>query len=440
MQYRIRVLNLLNDIKVSCSQVELGPELFQELQEAIASGGFTPIPNDRYLPRFIEKQKIQEMKNVLPLMENDTLLRLLKNEIDLLESIQNYQERVRKEDFLDFLGFEGILAKIMSIPAEDLSGAENRAYQRLIEWILVSQKILKPQVESSQSKVVLAKNSAISYAQTVYNESPTEVTRLVSLEKLINLLRNSKENAEEVFASMPSTLDTRYREEARFKRDAVLTWIFKQSFQENPDEIVAAAENVSKQVFYPRWKKVCLIQLPKVSAGIFCNTYFKVALTVSAIFVSVFSIYQAHARVSQLFVAKGIPFIINHIPVQVVRAGNAIIGAKELIWRNRFKVIAIIWLTREGVRRLPEISYLSAAARSIDLWEIAKSICLFSCPQTLFWFAWDRSFSIIDSVWSTSQEIGQRFRKIFSNAEKERDITYRQKSLEVWKSCQVALV
>jgi hypothetical protein len=434
-----------NSIKISCSGVALGPELFQKLQEAIASGDFTPIPSEQYLPKFIEIQKIQEMKKVLPLMEDATLLRILKDEINLLETIQNHQEQVRQGDFLDFLELEEILGKITSAPKEDLTDAENRAYQRLIEWILVSQKILRPQIESSQNEVMhidLAENQVKSYVQTVhgvfYNETNTseEVKRLIPLEKLMALLRNREENAEEVFARV-STQDIRYREEARFKRDSILTWIFNQSFQKNPGRVVACAENVSKQVFYPKWKEVCLIQLPKVPADIFCNTYFKIALTISAIFVSVFSIYQAHARVSHLFAAKGIPFIINHVPVQVIRAGNAIIGAKEFIWKNPLKIIAAVWLTREGVRLLPEIPYLSAAARSIDLWQLYKRFT--SSPQTIFWFALESSISVIGSVWGTSQEIGQRFHKISSNVEKERNITYRQKSLRVWKNCQVAL-
>ena len=180
-----------------------------------------------------------------------------------------------------------------------------------------------------------------------------------------------------------------------------------------------------------------MIQLPKVPADIFCNTYFKIALTISALFASIFSIYRAHERISHLFAAKGIPFIINHVPVQIIRAGNAIIGAKEFVWRNYLPIIVVTWLTREGIRRLPEIPYLSAAARSIDLWQLYNRFT--SSPQTIFSFALERSTSIIGTVWNTSQEIGQRFRKISSNAEKERNITHRQKSLGVWKNCQVAL-
>ncbi len=440
-----------NSIKTSCSEVALGPELLQELRGVIASGDFTPIPSDRYLPRFIEKQKIQEMKKVLPLTRDDTLLRLLKKEIDLLESVQNHQEQVHQGDFLDFLDLENILKKITSASKEDLTGTknltddENRAYQRLIEWLLVSQKILRPQIESNQNQgghIDLTKNQAKIYAQTVhgvfYRQTSTseEVKRLIPLEKLLNLLHNKEENIEEAFTHI-STPDIRYREEAGFKRDAVLTWVFNQSFQKNPGRIVATAESLSNKIFYPKWKEVCLIQLPKVPADIFCNTYFKVALTASAIFVSIFSIYQAHARVSHLFAAKGIPFIINHVPVQAIRAGNAIIGAKEFVWRNYLPIIVVTWLTREGIRRLPEIPYLSAAARSIDLWQLYNRFT--SSPQTIFSFALGRSISIIGTVWNASQAIGQRFRKISSNAEKERNITHRQKSLGVWKNCQVAL-
>ena len=453
--YTLRFRQLVNSIKASCSKAALGSELLQQLQERIASGDFRPVPFEQYLPRFIEKQKIQEMKKVLPMAKDDSLLRLLNDKkTNLIEFIQNHQKWMCQGDFLDFLDLENIIEKITSSSKEDLTGTKNltddehRTYQRLIEWILVSQKILRPQIESKQNEVMhidLAENQVESYAQTVhrvfYNEATDskEVKNLIPLEKLLKLLRNREENAEEVFSHIPTTPNIRYREGAKFKRNAVLTWVFEQSFQKNPSKIVAAAEEASKQVFYPKWKEVCLIQLSKVPGDILCNIYFKIALTVSALFVSIFSIYEAHARVSQFFAARGIPFIINHVPVQIIQAGNTIIGAKEFIWRNPLKVLAVIWLIREGIKMLPETPYLSAAARSIDLWKVFER--LISSPQTIFRFALDlgRSISVISSVWWASQNIGQRFRKISSNAEKEREIAYRQKSLGVWKNCQVAL-
>lgn len=441
-----------NAIKTKCTETAFGPDLFQKLQTTIKSGDFKPIPSEQYLPRFIEKQKIQEMKKVLPMAKDDSLLGLLNEEkTNLIEFIQNHQKLVRQGDFLDFLNLDNILTKITLPSDEDLTGTkkltdeESKDYQRLIEWILVSQKILRPQIGSNQNKEVgidLTGNQARSYAKTVYgvfeNEANVseEVKNHISLEKLMALLRNREENAEEVFAHIP-TWDIRYREENRFKRDAVLTWVFNQSFQKNPNKIIVAAEKVSKQVFYPKWKEVCLIQLPKVSADIFCNTYFKAALSVSAIFVSIFSIYQAHTRVSQFFAAKGIPFIINHVPVQLIRSGNAIIEIKELIRKNSLNIIAITWLIREGIKKLPETPYLSVAARSIDLWAVHER--LFSSPKSIFWFAFGRSISIIYNAWNISQETGQRFRKISNNSEKEKNIAYIQKSLGVWKNCQIAL-
>ena len=441
-----------NAIKTKCTETALGPDLFQKLQTTIKSGDFKPIPSEEYLPRFIEKQKIQEMKKVLPMAKDDSLLGLLNEEkTNLIEFIQNHQKLVRQGDFLDFLNLDNILTKITLPSDEDLTGTkkltdeESKDYQRLIEWILVSQKILRPQIGSNQNKEVgidLTGNQARSYAKTVYgvfeNEANVseEIKNHISLEKLMALLRNREENAEEVFAHIP-TWDIRYREETRFKRDAVLTWVFNQSFQKNPNKIIVAAEKVSKQVFYPKWKEVCLIQLPKVSADIFCNTYFKAALSVSAIFVSIFSIYQAHARVSQFFAAKGIPFIINHVPVQLIRSRNAIIEIKELIQKNSLKITAITWLIREGIKKLPEIPYLSVAARSIHLWAVYKRLSSFS--ETIFRFALGRSISILASAWNISQETGQQFRKIFNNAEKEKNIAYREKSLRVWKNCQIAL-
>ncbi|MEK7340227.1 MAG: hypothetical protein AABZ92_05910, partial [Verrucomicrobiota bacterium] len=91
------------------------------------------------------------------------------------------------------------------------------------------------------------------YAQTLhgvfYHQTNTseEVKRLLPLEKLLNLLRNREENTEEIFPHI-SIPDIRYREEARFKRDAVLTWVFNQSIQKNPGRIVATAEGLSNKI------------------------------------------------------------------------------------------------------------------------------------------------------------------------------------------------
>ena len=80
------------------------------------------------------------------------------------------------------------------------------------------------------------------------------------------------------------------------------------------------------------------------------------------------------------------------------------IKSTEFILRNYFKIIVITSLTVKGIRKLPEIPYLSAAARSIDLWQFSKYIY----PQTIFDFALIKSISIRNSIWSVSQGIGQQ--------------------------------
>ncbi|MGL5627353.1 MAG: hypothetical protein ACRDDW_07605 [Candidatus Rhabdochlamydia sp.] len=431
LQYRMRFAQQINTLKRSCSEAMLGSELLKELQDAIESDNFIPIPLDRYLPRFMEKTKIEKMKAILANeyeipIEQDTLSRVLKGEVNLTTAIQNYQEQARQNEFLTCFDLEEIAEKGIS--------------KELMEWILVSQGILNPQI-TIQSEIGhrnFTLNQVQSYVNVVYQGLNIEITNQISLEKLFELLNSRNENREEI-SSYISTLalsEKRYRQDASFEREKILTRIFNQSFCNAPDEVIPVAEKITNKIFYPKWKKVGLIQLPKASAALFSNVVFKIALTVSTIAISAFLIYQTHAEVKHFIAARGIPFVINHVPVQIIRAGNKIIEAKEFVWRHSLKIIMATWLFREGIGRLPEIPYLSAAARTIDLWKVYK--ILFSSPQTLFGFAISTSLNAISSVWNTSQEISHQFRRISNHAEKERLMLCKQKSLEVWEGCQRA--
>jgi hypothetical protein len=434
LQYRMKLFQQINTLKTSCSRAMLGPEILKELQDAIESeesDNFTPITLDRYLPRFMEKAKIEKMKAILANeyeipMEQDTLSRVLKGEVNLRVAIRNYQEQARQNEFLNCFDLEEIAEKGIS--------------KELMEWILVSQGILNPQItiQSEMKYRNFTLNQVRSYVRVIHQGLKIEITDQLSLEKLFELLDFRNQNREELssYISALALSEKRYSESTLFEREKILTRIFNQSFYNAPDKVIPVAEKITNKIFYSKWKKVCLIQLPKASADLFSNVVFKIALTVSTIAISVFLIYQVHAEVTHFVSARGIPFIINHVPVQIIRAGNKVIEAKEFIWKNSLKIIMATWLFRGAIGRLSEIPYLSAAARAIDLWKVCK--ILYGSPQTLFGFAISTSLGVIRSVWDTSQEISYQFRRISNHAEKERLMLCKQKSLEVWNGCQRA--
>lgn len=414
LQYRIRI----NTLKGSYSEAMLGPDLLKALQDAIESDNFTPIPLDRYLPRFMEKAEIEKMKAILANeyeipMEQDTLARVLKGKVSLKEAIQNQQELARRNEFLSCFDLEEI--------------AEQGLSKELMEWILVSQKILKPQIEIESDLNLKQANEGqmLSYINIVhqgFKENPrvsTEAKDQMPLERLLKLLRTKDENVED-FSSYIETLhlnEKRYRQNT--EKEKILTQIFNQSFQHDSAAVITAAEKASgtAKSFYPKWKKICWIQLPKSSVDLFSNGFFKTTLMISAVALSIFL-----AR--QLFVDKGIPFIINQIP----RAGNAF---KGFIKEHSFIILSTL-LTIKIIKMLPEIPYLSAAARAINVWKVfviySFKIILEISIDSL------RSYS-----WHIIANVKQRFLRISENAEKDRLMICRQRSFSVWKGCQVAL-
>lgn len=424
--YMIRRLEYVNALKKSCSESVLGSACLKELKEWIKSNSFIPIPPSVYLPRFMEETKIKNMKAALAthniLMEEGTLSRMLTGEVGLEAAIKEGQERARQNAFL------------ASFDLEEM--AENGISKKLIEWILVSQKILRPQIESKVnskvSSINLNRDQAKSCIRVVYegfaNNQTIPIERKI---KLFALLNSGDENAEELL----DLNEKRYRDDRFNPKERILIQIFNHSFQHDAEKVIAAAEKAGniKSPFYPKWKEVCWIQLPKASSKLFSSWLFKSALKVAAIAISFFSIHQAYLQVEHFVAARAVPFMINHISLEIIRAGNTLIGVKEFVWEHSFQIILASWLVKKGIERLPEIPYLSAAARTITIWNMFRFF--FFSKETIFGFILPVSLNTATMVWNTSQEISHRLHRISRNAEQERLILCKQKSFDVWKGC-----
>lgn len=454
MQHRSEI----EQLKKCCFQDVLGLKLQAELQEALLADIFTKINPDNYRARFVEIGKVEKMRAVLPI-EGDTLVRILKGELTLKTVIGDYQEIERRNDFLTRFG----LAAVVENPEEkqENPSAKQKLPElkglspELMEWLLVSQGILIQQAEKpKETKVINEPGAYFDYQATIYQafssnpNIPERAKELTTQEVFYNLLES--ENDEGVseaakalinnYVKDISTSAKRYNAHVQSDREKVVTWIFNQSFEQNAEGMIASAEKVQGQheVFYPKWKKVCLIQLPKIPAKALTHPFLKVAIVVSVLAISIFAMYFAYTKLAALMAAKAVPFIVNNVPKQIFQIGELLSKAKDLVWKYSITIFAVTFLAQQIILNfIPPIPYLSAAMRAIDLWTMIKFV--FFAPQTIGTFLFFTALNMVRGVWNTCGELGARFKRMSSSADRDRLAICKQKCLDVLNGYQVAV-
>ena len=115
-------------IKTACSEETLGKEAASQLKEAILKDG--PLPVATLGEKEIEKQKIEKIRKILPI-QKETLERVLEGKVTLEAAIKDHYDLTRREEFFSALQLDNFDKQGVS-PA-------------IMEWLLVSQKILLPQ-------------------------------------------------------------------------------------------------------------------------------------------------------------------------------------------------------------------------------------------------------------------------------------------------------
>lgn len=130
----LRLMQRKLQLKECCSEANLGKELLQSLQDAVKNG--TPLNRGPFIQRFSDLYRAGLVRSVVPSMERDTAVRVVRGELAVPEAVHNYQEFVRRGEFIEKFNEKYNL--------EDI--AKNGIPDNLMEWLLVSHHILMPQV------------------------------------------------------------------------------------------------------------------------------------------------------------------------------------------------------------------------------------------------------------------------------------------------------
>lgn len=248
---------------------------------------------------------------------------------------------------------------------------------------------------------------------------------------------NIDQFAKMIFEKYPN-LNAHHKSQKRYRfcptnhKEWFLQALFDESFKRHPEKIIASANemtstNVSS---YPKWKSVVLIEAPKNIAKVVQSDLFKVAFVIGALAASFFACTTAYGAITNS-VATNLPFIINNTPIEVIRAGNALLDGVAWVGKRKFQILIGMYLSREAILHLPNIPYVTRVARAIDLWPIVQ--ILFNSPQTIFFFAIDTAINTANFCSSIPANVGNFIKGIGLKEESQRLLVSKKRCNELWK-------
>lgn len=417
-----------NQIKQKFNKNILGKEAAQRIKNAIIHG--EPLPLDENESK---QQKINIIRRILPLIQQDTLSRVLEGKVNLETAIRDHLDLARREEFLHALRLDDI--------------AEEGIYPEILEWLLVSQQILLPQkvneeVENAKKRGTIASNDQ--FIQTVVegfieSRQNGDVWPLTWVqEHLFNLESSQKEVdgfAEKILldfrSSIPKNDSKRYQFNGLKPSDELLKVIFEESFHHASQPVIRDAQRIEGS-FYPLWKRVCWIKVPKNLGAFFGNFLVKVAISVAAIYYTYKLGNFAFKGIEYSFTAKVIPFVINNTPITIIRSSNQILKAIDWGLKHKFRLLLGAFGVQQIILWGPNIPYFTSTIRAINIWDMGWA--LYRSPQTLGSFLFYTALDGALFTWKSSRSLGALFSSVAIKAESEFLAISKSKSYAVWKA------
>lgn len=130
----------IQKLKQACNEALISSDLFEHIKNIILNN--SKAQPELFHEKVSQLEKINKIQKIIQ-VPKETLLRVLNNEADLLIVIQDFLHRKRKVEFLEAFALDGAQNEETS---EEPKGMQKEGISKeLMEWLLVSQKILLPQ-------------------------------------------------------------------------------------------------------------------------------------------------------------------------------------------------------------------------------------------------------------------------------------------------------
>ena len=245
--------------------------------------------------------------------------------------------------------------------------------KELVEWLLVSQKILLPQetflASTQHSKSQIKK--FISEVKNHFNIDSIVLKKEInnwidSLSEKTASSNDIEKKAKEILKKLKVESSERYQFE-NSNRDTLLKSIFINSYQNSPVKINQTIESLSQEKGFlsARFKNVIQIQLPRTIGSILNTPLLKGAVYCATVALTIFTGYRAYAAVNHFVIARAIPYYINNTPLAVVKVINYIVDTGVFFYKKGEDLLIPLFLLWLGKRFLPKIPYVTRMIEQI---------------------------------------------------------------------------
>jgi hypothetical protein len=392
----------VNDLKGDCLTETLGSTLLSSLQSTILKGDELDI--ESFKERFSIIEKARQIKEEISTKFDDDDNEIKGIDFDDLEILVNafkndsftttirYQaDRQRQRELLEGLKLHEEIEMLIKKDGKETRKRVTRVEfeglsKELMEWLLVSQNILSPQLQQSTTQ------RTVDVGAITENESK----RLSYANSLLNLLDNNKlfdlnsyefklflktavkgrrdawsgddlhidDAAEMVLKNLKFITESeRYRFEKLTNREKLFEILFNHSFVQDPEKAINAAKSIQErnEEFYSRWKHICWIKIPRIAARMIDNDATKALACVIANFIGAFFLVLAYNSTNQFISARALPFFINHAPLKMVQMMSSVSGIRDYVVNKMFNhshfklLVQVAMLSSLLPMRIPEL-------------------------------------------------------------------------------------
>lgn len=230
---------------------------------------------------------------------------------------------------------------------------------------------------------------------------------------------------------------TRYQFKASSQKNELIKCIFDKTFKRvthegTTERIIQLAESASSdnRAFYPKWKKIICINLPKYTGNVIDHPLFHIVASIVVIYATVVVVNASYVKIADLTARVWVPFIINNTPLCAIRIFNK---STDILFRMRKIALQVLWgciLVKWLVSKL-EIPCVNQFLDRIDFWKILLAI---PRSTTLFRHALDSAGEAFLFTNFVCRMLSARLENMAISNEHRQIAVSREKAFEVWNT------
>jgi hypothetical protein len=334
----------------------LGRACQENVWQHIQSGA--PLNLEPFLEAMVQKDKLAQLRQMMPLLSAEQAQRLLKQDGASRELIEDITNQERARDFLHQFSEE--YASLDRITQEGLP-------PKIMEWFLVSHRILSPQSElrNPEAGAGKASDQLLSFKRLFQNSV------CVSDAERGWLRATEQEGAAELLLSCKTASRKRYYAVPRDPRKALLADIFLRVFRADPEKVIKLGREVADRntTFYPLSNERMLRSFRAIASY---SSPFMIPWIVDYYLQALYraKLGPAQNRLTQHMVDRLMLPLVNYTPLTVIRAANRVLTTLETRRSYSSRILLAFVIFRQAIPFLPEIPILTNYVRQISMQDV----------------------------------------------------------------------